>query len=69
MARREETTTLAFRNGTVYEVSVLDGIGIEDVLLQGMKMAAYKLVTGQDKFLMPGRDVRDFIVMTDVLGD
>ena len=69
MARQESTTTLTLENGNLVELKAVDGVTIEDVLLQGVKIAVFKLITGQDKFFLPNRDIRDFIVMTDVIGD
>lgn len=64
-----KTTTFVNGEGIVYDVVATEAISIEDVLMQGLKMAGYARITGEDMFFIPGRPIRDFLVMTNVFGD
>lgn len=69
MARREHRSRLTLDTGAVYDVLMTDAISIEDVLFMGVQMAGYERVRGEDKFSLPSREIRDFLVMSDVFGD
>jgi len=64
-----ERVRIALANGRVYDIEVSDGILPEDILIQGAQAAGYQLITGEDRFFIPDRGVRDFLVRVGMYGE
>ena len=69
MARKEQTGRILLKSGEAVNVRVMDGIVIDDLVIQGMKAEGYRVVTGKDVFPEITRDVRDYLIKTGVLLD
>lgn len=67
--RRDESTRIVFRDGKAVRVRLLDGLVIDDLVVQGMKAEGYRIMTGENVFPQPGRDIRDYLIKTGVLLD
>lgn len=67
--RREESTRIVLTNGDAVTVTVRDGMIIDDILVQGAKAEAYRIMTGKDVFPAVGRDLKDYLIKTGVILD
>jgi hypothetical protein len=67
--RKEETSRIVLTNGDAVVVTVRSGIIIDDLIVQGAKAEAYRLMTGQDVFPEVGRDIKDYLIKTGVILD
>jgi len=65
--RRESSSRILMEDGSAVVVKVLDGLVIDDVLVQGMKAEAYRVVTADDIFPAIGRDLKDYFIKIGVL--
>ncbi len=67
--RKEESSRIVLTNGNAVVVTVRSGMIIDDLIVQGAKAEAYRLMTGQDIFPEVGRDIRDYLIKTGVILD
>ncbi len=67
--RKEETTRMILANGTAVNVTLRDGMIIDDLIVQGAKAEAYRIMTGKDLFPEVGRDIKDYLIKTGVILD
>jgi hypothetical protein len=69
VARREEKVRILLSSGEAVTATVSDGLVIDDIMVQGMKAEAYRVVTGKDVFPDIGRDLKDYLIRTGVILD
>jgi glycine cleavage system aminomethyltransferase T len=67
--RKEQTTRIILENGDAINITVRDGMIIDDLIVQGAKAEAYRLMTGKDVFPDHGRDIKDYLIKTGVILD
>jgi len=67
--RKEETTRIVLTNGDAVTVTVRDGLIIDDLIIQGVKAEAYRIMTGRDVYPEVGRDLKDYLIKTGVILD
>lgn len=67
MARKEVLKRIVLDNGTAVNVRVLDGLLIDDVLIQQMKAEGYRVMTGQDAHPSTSRKIKDYLIRTGVI--
>jgi hypothetical protein len=60
--RKDLKTRIITANGTALEVRVLDGLLVDDILIQGAKAEGYRVMTGRDVFPTTGRDLKDYLI-------
>ena len=65
--RREESSRIILDNGDAITVRILDGIVIDDLVVQGVKAEAYRVATGKDVFPEFGRPLKDFLIRIGVI--
>jgi len=69
MARRESSVRILLDSGEAVTATVMDGMVIDDLVVQGAKAEAYRVITGNDVFPEIGRDLKDYLIKTGVLLD
>ena len=69
MARSDQSKRILTKSGDAITVRVLDGIIIDDLVVQGVKAEAYRVITGKDVFPDPGRDIKDYLIKTGRIVD
>lgn len=62
MVRKDVRTRIVLDDGTALELRVLDGLLVDDVLIQGAKAEGYRVMTGKDVFPTTSRDVKDYLL-------
>lgn len=67
--RKEESTRIILTDGAAVTVTLRDGIVIDDLIVQGAKAEAYRIMTGKDVFPAIGRDVTDYLIKIGVILD
>lgn len=67
--RKEESTRILLGDGSAVTVTLRDGMVIDDIIVQGAKAEAYRIMTGKDNFPSVGRDIRDYLIKTGVILD
>lgn len=67
--RKEESTRIVLANGDAVTVTVRDGLIIDDLVVQGIKAEAYRVMTGRDVYPAVGRDLKDYLIKTGVILD
>lgn len=67
MKRKEVITKLTLEDGKAVEVRVMDGLLIEDLLIQGMKAEGYRVITGEDVFPEIDRKTKDYLIKTGII--
>jgi len=60
--RKESNKRVVLADGTAVNVRILDGIMIEDLLIQASQATAWKLMTGTDLGPNFKRDVKDYLI-------
>ncbi len=65
--RKQIISRLTLENGKAVEVRVMDGLLIEDLLIQGMKAEGYRVITGDDVFPTIDRRTKDYLIKTGVI--
>jgi hypothetical protein len=60
--RKELTQRVVLNNGNSLDIRVLDGVVIDDVIVQATKAIGYLLVTGRDVFPDINRGMRDYLI-------
>ena len=68
-ARKETTTHIVLADGSAMDVRILDGISIDDVLIQGMKAEGYRVVTGREQFPTIVRSTTDYLIRVGVIAE
>jgi hypothetical protein len=69
MPRKEESTRILLDDGSAVNVKVMDGIVVDDLVVQGMKAEGYRVMTGRDVFPAIGRDIKDYLIKIGVILD
>lgn len=69
MARKETSSRILTKDGGAVTVRVLDGLVIDDLVVQGAKAEAYRVATGKDRFPEYGRDIRNYMIKINVIQD
>ncbi len=59
--RKDVKTKIILSDGTALELRALDGLLVDDLLIQGAKAEAYRVMTGRDVFPTVGRDIKDYL--------
>lgn len=59
--RKDVKTRIMLDDGSALELRALDGLLVDDVLIQGAKAEGYRVMTGRDVFPTTGRDVKDYL--------
>ncbi len=67
--RKEESSRILLTNGDAVTVTIRDGMIIDDIIVQGIKAEAYRIMTGQDVYPEVGRDLKDYLIKTGVILD
>lgn len=67
--RKEESTRIVLTNGDAVTVTVRDGLIIDDLIVQGIKAEAFRIMTGRDVYPEVGRDLKDYLIKTGVILD
>lgn len=66
-ARKEQITRVTLPDGVILNVRILDGITIDDLLVQGAKAEGYRVITDQDNFPTVDRKVIDYLLRLGVI--
>lgn len=70
MAKRKEITRrVVLEGGRAVTIRVLDGLLIDDILVQGMKAEGFRVMTGNDASSTTPRKIRDYLIRTGVILD
>jgi hypothetical protein len=64
--RNVSVTKIRLSDGSAMEVTLLDGITPDDILVQGMKAEGYRVITKKDVFPAVERDMRDYLIRIGV---
>lgn len=67
MARKEESSRILLDNGDAVTIRVMDGLVVDDLVIQGMKAEGYRVMTGRDVFPEVGRGIKDYLIQTGVI--
>lgn len=67
--RKEETIKTYTSKGGAVNVRILDGIFIEDLLIQGMKAEGFRVITGSSRHPNITRDLKDFLIKLGVVSE
>ena len=68
MATRKETTSrIVLANGTTLDIRMLDGVLIDDLLIQGIKAEGYRVITGREVFPDINRKTLDYLLRIGVI--
>lgn len=67
MARKEVTRRVILENGRALNVRVMDGLLVDDILIQGMKAEGYRVMTGREAHPDIGRNLKDYLIRTGVI--
>ena len=67
--RKEESTRIVLTNGDAVTVTVRDGLVIDDLIVQGVKAEAYRIMTGRDVYPEVGRNIKDYLIKTGIILD
>lgn len=59
--RKDVSTKIVLNDGTQLELRALDGLLVDDLLIQGAKAEGYRVMTGKDVFPTTGRDIKDYL--------
>ncbi len=65
--RREITRRIVLDGGKAVNVRVMDGLLIDDILIQGMKAEGYRVMTGRDVFPTVSRKLKDYLIRTGLI--
>jgi glycine cleavage system aminomethyltransferase T len=68
-SRKEVSTRVILSDGSAVTVTMRDGMVIDDIIVQGVKAEAYRIMTGTDSFPTVGRDLRDYLIKIGVILD
>jgi len=60
--RKDLKTRILLDDGTALELRVLSGLLVDDVLIQGAKAEAYRVMTGKDVFPVTDRPLKDYLI-------
>ena len=69
MARKESSTRIILPEGEAVNVRVLDGLIVDDLIVQGAKAEGYRVMTGRNRFPDYGRDIRNYLIKINVITD
>lgn len=69
MARKETKSRVLLDGGAAVNIRVLDGLVIDDLVVQGAKAEAYRVVTGRDRFPDYDRNIKDYLIKINVIKD
>lgn len=67
MKRKETTKRIILDDGRAVNVRVLDGLIVDDILVQGMKAEGYLVMTGRDAYPVTTRKLKDYLIKTGVI--
>jgi hypothetical protein len=67
MKRKETTTRVVLEDGRAVNIRVMNGLLVDDVLIQGMKAEGYRLITNEDAFPEVTRTIKDYLIKTGVI--
>jgi hypothetical protein len=67
MKRKESIQRVVLDGGRAINVRVMDGLLIDDLLIQGMKAEGYRVMTGRDVFPTIDRKLKDYLIRTGVI--
>ena len=67
MKRKEVIKRIVLDDGRAVNVRVLDGLLVDDILIQGMKAEGYLVMTGKDAYPVTGRKLKDYLIKTGVI--
>lgn len=67
--RKEQETRIVLSDGSAVTVTIRDGLVIDDLVVQGAKAEAYRIMTGNDVFPAVGRDLKDYLIKIGVILD
>jgi len=60
--RKESTQRIILEDGTAINVRIMDGLLIEDIMIQHAQAAAFGIITGEDKRALIRRDIKDYLI-------
>jgi hypothetical protein len=67
MKRKESTSRVVLQDGRAVNIRVMDGLIVDDLLINGMKAEGYRLMIGEDVFPTVTRDLKDYLLRAGVL--
>lgn len=67
MARKTNTINTFDSNGNPVTVTVMDGLYVEDLVIQGMKASAYQTITGKPSSFSVSRDIKDYLIKLGIV--
>ena len=67
MARKELRKRILLQDGTAVNVTVLDGLLTEDIVISLMKAEGFRVMTGRDSFPSITRSLKDPLIRTGIL--
>jgi hypothetical protein len=65
--RKIEKSKILLKNGTTIDVTIMSGIVVDDLLIQGMKAEGYRVISKKDCFPTIGRDLKNYLIRIGVL--
>ncbi len=70
MAQRKILTKrVVLSDGKAVNIRVMDGLLIDDVLIQGMKAEGYRVMTNRDVFPTVSRKIKDYLLRLGVIAE
>lgn len=60
--RKVVKTRIVLDDGTAMEVTAMDGLLVDDLLIQGAKAEGYRVMTGKDVFPTVDRKLKDYLM-------
>ena len=67
MARKELRKRILLQDGAAVNVTVLDGLLTEDIVISLMKAEGFRVMTGRDSFPSITRSLKDPLIRTGIL--
>lgn len=67
MARKKRIIKTFSSSGDPVTITVLDGLFVEDLVIQGMQAEAYRVITGNARDLVVGRDLKDYLIKLGIV--
>lgn len=68
MAKRKEVSQrIILDDGRAVNVRIMDGILVDDLVIQGMKAEGYRVMTGRDAAPVVSRKTKDYLIRTGVI--
>lgn len=67
--RKEESTRILLNDGSATTITLRNGMIIDDIIVQGIKAEAYRIMTGKDVFPTIDRNIKNYLIKIGVILD